>query len=714
MATTKSDETQQSPMPWWWRRRVGMTPFYAGLLAGLLSLSSWLVTPAQAVVITIMICGVAMFAAHTHWSKKKDRGMRNLVCAVAVFFAVFVLLVRFAVLDWGWTLVMLLGGVFGLGAFWWLDNWNIRRVKIERDVERWPVLAAKLQMPQVRRGPMKETETGRRWHFWWDEGDFTLSRFKSNKEALESALHIPEGRLRFEHIFVKPGMKNPNAIIVTENTESPILDAPVPFDAPTMAKFTDPMLIGSREDGSQHKVTWFTEDFGGMHTLAAGSTGSGKSGLYNLVLAESAYCPDLVRWGIDAKGGMALKPWSPMFDWMVTDVEGEAFWMLNALHKVLLARSKYAADMGWGCWEPDADHPILLLVIDEAAEIFGLDQFDMNSLASSIARMGRAAGVLLLIATQYPTNEAIGSSQLMKNVRRRFCFAVEDGLAQRVVIPKSLDRFDASEIPIGPDFVGTYYSSEGGQISDLSGRVRYVTQIDVYRLVCEVSAEGSPVAVPGLDKVSHDAAVAGAYDEDSGRNYYRERTIYTVADLKKPKGWIDEPEVGAPTLTVIKGGAAEPVHGAPAAPAHDPVDEPVYTPPVVARRRPDEPVQAAADDEPIPWDDEKDPTMNLSELEPQTDADRATLAAALEQYMAQFDESTVSPQRAQELLEGLLDAAGPEGITIEDMRRVLPRSQSWYSDQLRARLFSTPPTAAKVGVGRYLRPAKLRAVKADA
>jgi hypothetical protein len=34
----------------------------------------------------------------------------------------------------------------------------------------------------------------------------------------------------------------------------------------------------------------------------------------------------------------------------------------------------------------------------------------------------------------------------MKNVRRRFCFAVEDGLAQRVVIPKSLERLtDGSE-----------------------------------------------------------------------------------------------------------------------------------------------------------------------------------------------------------------------------------------------------------------------------
>jgi S-DNA-T family DNA segregation ATPase FtsK/SpoIIIE len=728
-----SDTENKNRAPWWWRRRVGLTPFYFGVLSAVCAGGSWALSVGQTVLVLLAIGAVAAGGAQKKWGgRKKDRAQRNFVWAVIACFVGFVLAVRTETLGGGWIFVAALVGIFGLGAFWWADNSNIHRVKVERDQERWPVMAKAISMPKVRRGPEKKTETGRRWTFYWDPGDYTLQAFKANARTLESVLKIPENRIRFENVYEGPGMKNPNAIIVTENTESKNLKAPVPFSGPTMRKITDPMYIGNREDGTKHEVTWYDEEMGGMHTLAAGSTGSGKSGLYNLVMAESAYCPDVVRWGIDAKGGMALRPWAPLFDWMVTDVDsGEMYWMLHALLHVLKKRSEYAAAQGWSCWQPSKDHPVLIMVVDEAAEVFGIEAFDMNSLSASIARMGRAAGVLLLIATQHPTNDAIGSTQLTKNLRRRFCFSVEDEQAQRVVIPKSHGRFDASDIPIGKDFAGTYYSSEGGLINDLSGRVRFVTQFQIYELMLEVSAPGSPVAVRDLDQMSQDAAMEGSkeVDEDTEICHYAERKVWTINDIKPPKGWAEAHGAsdGAPPLT--SDGAPAPVHGAPAAPDDEPVqfaamgvpggagpDDPgaVVHPPTA-------PVQPAptrtyvgddyADDDPIPWTKE-DPPMNLDQMvQPTSAAERADLDAAIAAYVAANAETNVSAERAQELLDEMLDAAGPNGLAIADMKKGLGRSSSWYSDHLAKRIHAG--TVAKAGT-RYGRPSVLNRRDAEA
>lgn len=91
---------------------------------------------------------------------------------------------------------------------------------------------------------------------------------------------------------------------------------------------------------------------------------------------------------------------------------------------------------------------------------------------------------------------------------------------------------------------------------------------------------------------------------------------------------------------------------------------------------------------------------------PRTDAERAALAAAAAQYAAQFAEENVTPEQAQILLDKLLDGAGPEGIAIAEMRKTLPRSSTWYSDELAKRMKASPPTVARVANGRYCRPGR--------
>lgn len=720
--------------PWWWRRRVGFAPFYGGLASLVLSLVSLAFTDTQVLTVVLVAATVAALGANQKWGgKKKDRAMRWFVWSVIAACASFILAVHFHAIDARWIITITLGGICLFGAFWWGDEWNRKRVHLERDVtERWPILAKRIGIPHVRRMPTEFTDTGRRILLYWDKGMANLSQIMSRKPDLESILDIPEGRIRFEKVYDQPGMANPNKIYVTENTQSPILKNPVKFTEPTMRRFTDEMLISDREDGTKHTVVWYESDFGGMHTLVAGSTGSGKSGLYHLVLAESAYCPDLVRWGIDAKGGMALKPWASLFDWLIRDPETlqeDAVAMMRAIHDVLVTRSKYAADRGWSAWEPDSEHPILLIVVDEAAEVFGLGNFDIEALSGSIARMGRAAGVLLLIATQHPTNDALSSQQLMKNLRRRFCFAVEDQHAQRVIIPKSTELFDASEIPIGKQFVGTYYTSEGGQISRLSARVRYVTPEDVYRIVLKVGNDLA-YAVPPLDPMSAKAAKAGSFDEERGESLYETRRIWTVEDAVPPKGWKVEDTAGDEMYhPELSGGERVEIEGStPALPAGPKVGLNKIPEGHTAGQIPEDPEGHIEDDQgQIPGPDAHEPgalppgqegadmtDLSFEEMvEPVDEAERLALEKVIAEWYGRMDEGRMTPEQAQLALDMALDKAPPQGVSITELREVIPRSPSWMSDELRKRL--QRDELKKVAQGRYVRTGRvLASIKAPA
>jgi len=46
------------------------------------------------------------------------------------------------------------------------------------------------------------------------------------------------------------------------------------------------------------------------NALIGGTTGAGKSGLLNIILAVLVACLDAEVWSVDLKGGMELQPWA--------------------------------------------------------------------------------------------------------------------------------------------------------------------------------------------------------------------------------------------------------------------------------------------------------------------------------------------------------------------------------------------------------------------
>ena len=74
-----------------------------------------------------------------------------------------------------------------------------------------------------------------------------------------------------------------------------------------------PVDLGPFEDAEPCRVSFLRR-----HALFAGTTGSGKSGGLNVLMATLAACDNVVIWAIDLKNGMELQPWAPCIDRLAT------------------------------------------------------------------------------------------------------------------------------------------------------------------------------------------------------------------------------------------------------------------------------------------------------------------------------------------------------------------------------------------------------------
>lgn len=171
------------------------------------------------------------------------------------------------------------------------------------------------------------------------------------------------------------------------------------------------------------------------HVLVAGTTGSGKSVLLHNIIASillknSPHTASLLL--IDPKM-VEFKYFyhdSPMM-WE-HDVKTDPFEALAALERAtdeMMNRYDIMSEQGKRFW----DGPRLYIVIDEVADLIDTAGKKVEKVIANIARLGRGAGVHLIIATQHPTAQVL-SRQITANLDTRIALKVEDGSASRLVI----------------------------------------------------------------------------------------------------------------------------------------------------------------------------------------------------------------------------------------------------------------------------------------
>jgi FtsK/SpoIIIE family len=218
--------------------------------------------------------------------------------------------------------------------------------------------------------------------------------------------------------------------VVTRDPHMKPLPMPELASRPTI---TRPALVGIYETGEPLRVNLLRK-----HALFGGATGSGKSTLLNAFLATLAPALDVLLWGIDFAGGTALIPWQRCFGRIAT-IPAEARAVLEDACRVVDARNRWLVHHGRDAWEPTPEAPAVVLPVDELAEL--VEQLpDAATYLDSIARLGRKTAVTLLVATQRPTQEALGGGALRAQLTVRVCLRVTEPADGELILGRGKAR----------------------------------------------------------------------------------------------------------------------------------------------------------------------------------------------------------------------------------------------------------------------------------
>jgi S-DNA-T family DNA segregation ATPase FtsK/SpoIIIE len=296
-----------------------------------------------------------------------------------------------------------------LGMPWWAHRRRRARVRIERTIQAWPDIAENIGLP----GSRIAAATGDAWGFTARvilRKGTTAAQAIAQIPAIESGLGMRPGSVR-----ALPDPHRADRFILRAIETDPHAQ-PIAWPGQPDTSITRPAVLGLFEDGQPVRVTLLRRN-----ALVGGTTGSGKSGVLNVILAYLAACPDVAIWGIDLKGGIELQPWASCLARLAT-TPAEATRLFDDAITELDHRAATMAAHGRRVWDPGPATPALVLVVDEYAEL----PAGARDSADSLARRGRAVAVNLLAATQRPTQQAMGSNAVRSQMDTRICLRVRE------------------------------------------------------------------------------------------------------------------------------------------------------------------------------------------------------------------------------------------------------------------------------------------------
>jgi hypothetical protein len=176
----------------------------------------------------------------------------------------------------------------------------------------------------------------------------------------------------------------------------------------------EPVLLGRDEDGGEFLLTLLYR-----HTLVAGASDWGKSGIVNLILKRLNRCADADLYGIDMKpGAPELGPWAGRMKGLARNaVQARTLleWIRAECDRrgaILAELSKQAMAEGRGPvrkWVPGEHGTAIFVVTDELAELVRQDD-DLAKLYESLLAIARFLAIQFVSATQQPSRKVFGGS----------------------------------------------------------------------------------------------------------------------------------------------------------------------------------------------------------------------------------------------------------------------------------------------------------------
>lgn len=262
-----------------------------------------------------------------------------------------------------------------------------------RQIEHLPRLWALWGRPI---GPLS-ARTGATYRMWAAKGQ-TMAEVAKQAETIASSLHC-------QRVIIDAYSPRRGRITILWKDPFTI---PKPW-APPIPGSTSPCF----EVTGRPLVLPLNDNNGGSW-LVAGAPGGGKSAWLNALVADWVRQPIDTRWifGIDIKR-VELGPWAPAFHGIARN-RTDALAILKNARAFIDQRYAQLEEAGLHGvpLEPTIDWPYLVLVIEELSALLSGDGHtvdELKQLLAEIAELGRAAGVVVIAASQKPTSDIVPS-----------------------------------------------------------------------------------------------------------------------------------------------------------------------------------------------------------------------------------------------------------------------------------------------------------------
>lgn len=198
------------------------------------------------------------------------------------------------------------------------------------------------------------------------------------------------------------------------------------------------------------------------HLLVAGATGSGKSVCINTIITSILFKanPDEVKFVLIDPKVVELSNYNGiphLLTPVVTDAKKAAAALRWAVQEM---ERRYALFAAAGVRDISRYNetcverlPLILIIIDELADLMMIAPVDVEDAICRLAQMARAAGLHLILATQRPSVDVI-TGTIKANVPSRISFAVSSQVDSRTILDmagaeKLLGKGDMLFYPVG-------------------------------------------------------------------------------------------------------------------------------------------------------------------------------------------------------------------------------------------------------------------------
>ncbi|MBD3339309.1 MAG: DUF87 domain-containing protein [Candidatus Lokiarchaeota archaeon] len=250
-----------------------------------------------------------------------------------------------------------------------------------------------------------------------------------------------------------------------------------------------------------------------VHLGISGETGSGKSVFIRQLITQLLVTdPHIVIVGIDFKGGVEFSFFEQLGNFVCADDFKKTGTVLKIILKEYQLRlqtvRKHDCDSIYDLTEKGTYVPPVVILVDEAAEFFGdKKQNSIYEDMSKIARLGRFAGIHLMISTQRADVDAI-PQQIRSMLTTRVIFRVSQK-EDSIMFIGSGEATKLRKLP------GRFYLKDAdGQLREL--QAPYISKSDVKAMLRQLQRHtGSPLMRLLKTVVREDGAGTSARIRDS-------------------------------------------------------------------------------------------------------------------------------------------------------------------------------------------------------